>query len=134
MRFLFISPLHLRSADLCSIGLLLVMQHHPQRPAYIQFLFVGANICRLLPSDSTSQWTPLLLANTSYCLVCSGLAPYSSYTCLTHKKNNLVGYFFRKFLNLMSDCVFINKRAYNSAQIGRSRFFHIYPFPMFISK
>ena len=46
----------------------------------IQFLFVGSHICRQLPSDSTSQWTPLLLANTPYCKACSGLAPYSVIT------------------------------------------------------
>src|SRR3954469_8230780 len=43
----------------------------------MQFLFVGSNVCRQLPSDSTSQWTPLLLANTPYCKAYSGLAPYS---------------------------------------------------------
>jgi len=41
----------------------------------MQFLFVGANVCRQLPSDSTSQWTPLLLANDSYYNAHSGLAP-----------------------------------------------------------
>jgi hypothetical protein len=34
----------------------------PQRP-YMRFLSVGPKICRQLPSDSTSRWTPLLLAN-----------------------------------------------------------------------
>src|SRR5664279_6237892 len=43
----------------------------------MQFLFVGPNVCLQLPSDSTSQWTPLLLANTPYCKAYSGLAPYS---------------------------------------------------------
>ena len=46
-------------------------------PPYMQFLFVGPNVCRQLPSDSTSRWTPLLLANTPYCKAYSGLAPYS---------------------------------------------------------
>ena len=46
-------------------------------PPYIQFLFVGSHICRQLPSDSASRWTPLLLTNTPYCKACSGLAPYS---------------------------------------------------------
>src|SRR5690606_34544536 len=31
------------------------------------FLFVRPGFCRRLPSDSTSRWTPLPLANTSYC-------------------------------------------------------------------
>ena len=37
-------------------------------PPYMQFLFVGPNVCRQLPSDSNSLWTPLLLANTSHCI------------------------------------------------------------------
>jgi hypothetical protein len=53
---------------------------------YMHFLFVGSNLCRQLLSDSQSPTTPLLLANTPYCKVCSGLAPYSWYTCLTHIK------------------------------------------------
>jgi hypothetical protein len=28
-------------------------------PPRMEFLFVGSNVCRRLPSDSTSQWTPL---------------------------------------------------------------------------
>lgn len=44
---------------------------------YMQFLFVGSNVCRLLPSDSISRWTPLLLANDTYYNAHSGLAPYS---------------------------------------------------------
>ncbi|HUZ58991.1 MAG TPA: hypothetical protein VMU83_11800, partial [Hanamia sp.] len=59
------------------IGLLYLWLHHPHYTAYIQFLFVGANFCRCLPSDSTSQWTPLPLANTPYCKAYSGLTPYS---------------------------------------------------------
>ncbi len=46
-------------------------------PPYMQFLFVGPNVCRQLPSDSQSPTTPLLLANTPYCKAYSGLAPYS---------------------------------------------------------
>ena len=52
----------------------------------MQFLFVGPNLCRQLLSDSQSPATPLLLANTPYCKAYSGLAPYSLYPCLTHKK------------------------------------------------
>ena len=44
-------------------------------PPPIKFLFVGSNICRPLPSDSTSQWTPLRLANDKYCNSRSGLPP-----------------------------------------------------------
>ncbi|MBE6665861.1 MAG: hypothetical protein E7603_06565, partial [Ruminococcaceae bacterium] len=41
----------------------------------MQFLFVRPRLCRGLPSDSTSRQTPLSLANSSYCQVCSGLSP-----------------------------------------------------------
>ena len=46
-------------------------------PPCMQFLFVGSNVCRQLPSDSQSPTTPLLLANTPYCKAYSELAPYS---------------------------------------------------------
>src|SRR5690606_9720924 len=29
----------------------------------MRFVFLGAELCRQLPSDSTSRWTPLLLAS-----------------------------------------------------------------------
>jgi hypothetical protein len=45
----------------------------------MEFLFVGTNFCRQVPSDLQSPTTPLLLANTPYCKVCSELAPYSRY-------------------------------------------------------
>ena len=54
---------------------------------YMQFLFVRPRLCRRLPSDSTSRWTPLPLANSSYCQVCSGLSPLSCNTCRAHRKN-----------------------------------------------
>ena len=34
---------------------------------YMQFLFIGPGLCLWLPSDSTSRWTPLPLANGSHC-------------------------------------------------------------------
>ena len=34
---------------------------HGQMP-YMKFLYVRSDVCRQLLSDSTSQWTPLLLA------------------------------------------------------------------------
>ena len=34
---------------------------------YMKFLFVRPGFCLRLPSDSTSRWTPLPLANASYC-------------------------------------------------------------------
>ena len=37
-----------------------------------------------LPSDSTSRWTPLPSANSSYCQVCSGLSPPSYCPCRAH--------------------------------------------------
>ena len=51
---------------------------------YMQFLFVRPRLCRRLPSDSTSRWTPLPLANSSYCQVCSGLSPPSCNACRAH--------------------------------------------------
>ena len=48
---------------------------------YIQFLFVRPRFCLRLPSDSISRWTPLSLANSSYCQVCSGLSPPSCNAC-----------------------------------------------------
>lgn len=51
---------------------------------YMQFLFVRPRLCLRLPSDSTSRWTPLPLANSSYCQVCSGLSPPSDSACRAH--------------------------------------------------
>ena len=34
---------------------------------FMKFLFVRPGFCLRLPSDSTSRWTPLPLANASYC-------------------------------------------------------------------
>ena len=46
---------------------------------------VRPELCLPLPSDSTSRWTPLRLANTSYCQACSGLSPPSYYSCWAHR-------------------------------------------------
>ena len=51
---------------------------------YIWFLFVRPRLCLRLPSDSTSRWTPLPLANSSYCQVCSGLSPPNNSACRAH--------------------------------------------------
>ena len=53
---------------------------------YMRFLFVSASICVRLPSDSTSRWTPLSFANSSYCKACSGLSPPSYHPCRAHSK------------------------------------------------
>jgi hypothetical protein len=53
---------------------------------YIRFLFVGPELCLWLPSDSASRRTPLPLANTSYCQVCSGLSPPSYCPCWAHRQ------------------------------------------------
>ena len=60
---------------------------------YMQFLFVRPRLCRGLPSDSTSRWTPLPLANSSYCQVCSGLSTPSYYACRAHYKQAASGAF-----------------------------------------
>lgn len=57
----------------------------PVQPC-MKFLFVSASVCRRLSSDSTSRWTPLPLANSSYCQVCSGLSPPSCHLYRAHKK------------------------------------------------
>nr|CTQ57204.1 hypothetical protein [Staphylococcus pseudintermedius] len=48
------------------------------------FLFVSASVCVRLPSDSTSQWTPLSFANSSYYQACNGLSPSRCYPCRAH--------------------------------------------------
>src|SRR5699024_2440256 len=53
---------------------------------YMQFLFVSTGFCVRLPSDSRSPKTPLPLANSSYCQVCSGLSPPSYSPCRAHQK------------------------------------------------
>jgi hypothetical protein len=50
----------------------------------IQFLFIEPRFCLQLPSDSTSQWTPLLSANSSCCQAYSGLSPPSYRPCRAH--------------------------------------------------
>ena len=63
------------------------MQAHPSLFSLImKFLFVSASICLRLSSDSTSRWTPLSLANSSYCQVCSGLSPPSYHPYRAHIK------------------------------------------------
>ena len=62
---------------------------------YMQFLFVRPRLCRGLPSDSTSRQTPLSLANSSYCQVCSGLSPPSDSACRAHKIKIRYGIYFR---------------------------------------
>ena len=57
----------------------------PSQPC-IQFLFVSSRVCVRLPSDSTSPWTPLSFANSSYCQACSGLSPPSCCACWALKK------------------------------------------------
>ena len=56
---------------------------------YMQFLFVRPRLCRRLPSDPISRWTPLPLANSSYCQVCSGLSPPSCNACRAHTRSAL---------------------------------------------
>ena len=51
---------------------------------HMRFLFVGPRFCLRLPSDSTSRWTPLPLANSSHCNACSGLTPPSLCACRAH--------------------------------------------------
>ena len=48
---------------------------------------VSASVYVRLPSDSTSQWTPLSFANSSYYQACNGLLPSSCYPCRAHYKH-----------------------------------------------
>lgn len=56
-------PHHLRFHIRIAFGLRLVKQTHPVRIRLMMFVFLGLELCFQLPSDSTSRWTPLLLAN-----------------------------------------------------------------------
>ena len=74
---------------------LTVSVRHPI--GHMQFLFVRPRLCRGLPSDSASRWTPLSSANSSYCQACSGLSPPSNSASERSKKRRplrVVGVFF----------------------------------------
>jgi hypothetical protein len=58
-----IYPHHLQYCVRVIFGLRFVLQAHPHSVCLIVFVFLGPELCRQLPSDSTSRWTPLLLAN-----------------------------------------------------------------------
>ena len=45
-----------------AVGLPCPMPSRPNGKPYILFLFVDSHLCRLLPSDPSSRWTPLHLA------------------------------------------------------------------------
>ena len=47
----------------CNLWTLTCVAVLSQRLCLIWFAFLGAELCLRLPSDSTSQWTPLLSAN-----------------------------------------------------------------------
>ena len=57
----------------------------PRQPC-IQFLFIEPGLCLQLLSDSTSRWTPLLSANSSYCQAYSGLSPPTYRPCRAHPR------------------------------------------------
>ena len=58
---------------------------------YMWFLFVRPRFCIRLPSDSTSRWTPLPSANSSYCQACSGLSPPSYRPCRAIEQKTATG-------------------------------------------
>ena len=65
----------------------------PSTGLNMRFLFVGPGLCLRLPSDSTSRWTPLPLANASCYRARSGLAPPSYRPCRAHNyKKDCVHY------------------------------------------
>src|SRR5699024_1235240 len=69
-----------------SIGLHLVLQTYPSQLCLIWFVYLGSRVCRQLPSDSTSRWTPLSLANGSYYQVRRRLSLPRHNTCPAHNK------------------------------------------------
>ena len=71
-----------------TIGLCGLMPTNPQSKPYIMFLFVQSQICRQLPSDSSSRKTPLLLANDSHWQARSGLPPYRYMVCVAHNEKS----------------------------------------------
>ena len=60
--FPFIYLPHLRCEFPCSFWALACLAALPTHIRLMRFLFVRPKVCLLLPSDSTSRWTPLLLA------------------------------------------------------------------------
>src|SRR5690606_11425316 len=58
-----IYPHHLQCCARVIFGLRFVRQAHPHSFCLMVFVSLGPELCRQLPSDSTSRWTPLLLAN-----------------------------------------------------------------------
>src|SRR5699024_7520064 len=71
------------------IGLHLVLQTYPSQLCLIWFVYLGSRVCRQLPSDSTSRWTPLSLANGSYYQVRRRLSLPRHNTCPAHKEKRL---------------------------------------------
>src|SRR5699024_7229418 len=69
-----------------SIGLHLVLQTYPSQLCLIWFVYLGSRVCRQLPSDSTSRWTPLSLANGSYYQVRRRLSLPRHDTCPAHNE------------------------------------------------
>ena len=49
-------------------------------------MFLRPRLCLRLPSDSTSQWTPLSLASGSHYQAHNGLSPSSCCPCWAHTK------------------------------------------------
>src|SRR5699024_12004277 len=60
---------------------------YPSQLCLIWFVYLGSRVCRQLPSDSTSRWTPLSLANGSYYQVRRRLSLPRHNTCPAHHKN-----------------------------------------------
>jgi hypothetical protein len=56
-------PVAFTFRDPCSFGTSICYVISSSRLCLMRFVFLRAEFCRQLPSDSTSRWTPLLLAN-----------------------------------------------------------------------
>jgi hypothetical protein len=59
INFHSIYPHHLHRNARVAFGLRFVLQPYPHCICLMMFVFLGSELCRRLPSDSTSRWTPL---------------------------------------------------------------------------
>ncbi len=77
-------PPHLLNEARAVLDFVLIRRLVRSIQPHMRFLFIGSGLCRRLPSDSTSRWTPLPLASGSHCQAHSGLSPPSYRPCRAH--------------------------------------------------
>ena len=86
----------------------------------MQFLFVRPRLCRRLPSDSASRRTPLPLANSSYCQVCSGLSPPSDCACRAHYNDNTADRIRSAVLSYVSTAILRKQTHKKHHEVGQN--------------